>query len=192
MTDKYIPPIDPFATNLTAPEKEIYKPSIDPFTNQVIKEEEEKEVEKDDVSYTADAFRSLMGFGDKVVDIPISILNKVSEDINGKPLITERMRQMANLDVLDVMSLPLETVGVDTQPFIDKVLTPEGDIREPETIPGIGLEIAPIFVGAQRAQASKRLKDLGIKSGTTRGFIGGGLANQIINEKSDENFFNFL
>ena len=192
MTDKYIPPVDPFATNLTAPEKEVYKPSIDPFTNQIIKAEEEKEVEKDDVSYTADAFRSLMGFGDKVVDIPISVLNKVSEDINGKPLITERMRQMANLDALDVMSLPLEAVGVDTQPFIDKVLTPEGDIREPETIPGIGLEIAPIFVGAQRAQVSKRLKDLGIKSGATRAFIGGGLANQIINEKGDENFFNFL
>lgn len=192
MTDSYTLSKDPFATNLTAPEKEIYRPTIDPFTNQIIKDEKELEEFKEDKSYTADALRSLMGFGDKLINIPIDVLNKVSENVTGKPLVTERMKQIRNLNVMRSGALPFETVGVDTQPFIDKVLTPEGDIKETETVPGMALDIAPIFVLAQRAQASKTLKNLGIKSGTKRAVIGGGLANQIINEKGDENFFNFL
>jgi hypothetical protein len=135
----------------------------------------------DSPSILTDVGRAAMG---AISSIGTNLVTDVYGLISGEKVTPEKeqlmRREAANLlrKVSPALSLFPE----------EDVVTPEGDVKETETLAGGLLPIVPYVVGGTAIAGSKLIAALPL---ITRGLIGGATIDQVLYE-GDENLFNFL
>ena len=145
--------------------------------------------EQSDPSVLADIGRVMFDVGENIAYAPAQLVNLVSEQFTGEPVVTEDMFRLARQEAVKNISTPMRSMGFKraADALDSAFLTEDGDIKETETLTGTAFSIAPYIVGAVNISKLKYIKDLTFFK---KGIVSGGAINQILSDPDAENFFN--